>query len=184
MADSEELQLVLDEIKEAMDKALRSLQAELQKVRTGRANPALLGGVQVDYYGAATPLNRLANVSVPEPQLIVVSPYDASSIGAIERAILSADLGLVPNSDGKLLRIPIPPLTEERRKELVKLVKKAAEEHKIGVRDARRAGMGLLKELPDDERKRAEKKVQELTDAHVKEIDAMLQRKEREILEV
>ena len=182
--------VVLDQAKEDMDKALRSLRIDLQKVRTGRANPALLDGIQVDYYGTPTPLNQLANLSAPDPRLIMISPYDRGSMQAIERAIQAADLGLTPQNDGKVVRIPIPPLTEERRKELVKQVKKTAEEHKIGVRDARRAALSILKDLeaeggvPADERRRAEKSVQDLTDDHVQRIDRITEEKEQEILQV
>ena len=189
MAD-EDVQLVLDEATQAMDKSLRGLRIELQKVRTGRANPSLLEGLQVDYYGTPTPLQQLANLTAPEPSLIVVSAYDKGSLQAIERAIRSSDLGLTPNNDGRLIRIPIPPLTEERRKELVRHMKKVAEEHKIGVREARRAALGMLKDLegegslPADDRVRADKKVEELTDSHVKKIDEMCGQKEQEILQV
>jgi ribosome recycling factor len=185
-----DLELVIEEANEAMDKALRSLRAELQKVRTGRANPALLEDVQVDYYGTPTPLQQLANLTAPEPTLIVVSPYDKGALQGIERAIQTADLGLTPQNDGKLIRIPIPPLTEERRKQLVKQVKKAGEEHKIGVREARRQGLAMLKDLeadgsiPSDERHRGDKKIQDLTDAHVEKIDGMTGQKEEEILQV
>jgi ribosome recycling factor len=186
----EDVQLVLDEANQSMDKAVRGLRAELQKVRTGRANPALLQDVQVDYYGAMTPLQQLANLTAPEPSLIVVSPFDKGALQAIERAIRSSDLGLTPNNDGRLIRIPIPPLTEERRKEIVRHLKKVSEEHKIGVRDARRAALSMLKELeadgglPADDRVRADKKIQDLTDAHVKKIDEMAAQKEQEILQV
>jgi ribosome recycling factor len=186
----QDVRVVLDQTREDMDKALRSLRIDLQKIRTGRANPGLLDGLQVDYYGTPTPLNQLANLSAPDPRLIVVSPYDRGAIQAIERAIQAASLGLTPNSDGKVVRIPIPPLTEERRKELVKQVKKLAEEHKIGVREARRAAVGMLKDLegdgsvPADERRRAEKAVQDLTDEHVGRIDQMTSEKEQEILQV
>jgi ribosome recycling factor len=189
MAD-EDVQLVLDEAKEAMDKSLRGLRVELQKIRTGRANPALLEGLHVDYYGTPTPLQQLANLTAPEPSLIVVSPYDKGSIQAIDRAIRASDLGLTPHSDGRLIRVPIPPLTEERRKELVRHLKKVAEEHKIGVREARRAALSMLKDLesdgslPADDRARADKRIQELTDAHVKKIDEMAAQKEGEILQV
>jgi ribosome recycling factor len=186
----EDVQLVVDEANQSMDKAVRGLRAELQKVRTGRANPALLQDVQVDYYGTMTPLQQLANLTAPEPSLIVVSPFDKGALQAIERAIRSSDLGLTPNNDGRLIRIPIPPLTEERRKEIVRHLKKVAEEHKIGVRDARRAALSMLKDLeadgglPADDRVRADKKVQDLTDAHVKKIDEMSAQKEQEILQV
>lgn len=172
-----------------MEKAIHSLRIDLQKIRTGRANPALLDGIQVDYYGTPTPLNQLANLTAPEPTLIVISPYDKGALAAIERAIQTSDLGLTPSNDGKVVRIPIPPLTEERRKELVKQVKKLAEDHKIGVRDARRSALARLKELeggglPSDERHRADKQVQDLTDGHVKEIDETSSQKEEEILQV
>jgi ribosome recycling factor len=189
MAD-EDVQLVLDEANESMDKALRALRGELQKVRTGRANPALLQDLQVEYYGTMTPLQQLANLNAPEPSLIVVSPFDKGALQAIERAIRSSDLGLTPNNDGRLIRIPIPPLNEERRKEIVRHLKKVAEEHKIGVRDARRAALGMLKDLeadgglPADDRVRADKRIQDLTDAHVKKIDEMSAQKEQEILQV
>jgi ribosome recycling factor len=186
----DDVQIVIDEARSAMDKSLASLKIELQKVRTGRANPALLDDVKVDYYGTPTPLKQLANLSSPDPRLIVVSPYDRGSLHDIERAIQAAGLGLTPNNDGKIVRIPIPALTEERRRELVRQVKKTAEEHKIGVREARREALGMLKdleaegEIPADDKRRAEKTVQDLTDEHVAKIDEMIGRKEQEILEV
>jgi len=189
MADGD-LELVFGEANDSMEKSLRSLRAELQKVRTGRANPALLENLQIDYYGTATPLNQLANLTAPEPSLIVVSPFDKGALGAIERAIQSSDLGFSPNNDGKLVRIPIPPLTEERRKELVKRVKKISEEHKIGIREARRTAIGMLKDLETDsslstdEKRRGEKQIQDATDAHVTKIDEMASSKEEEILQV
>jgi ribosome recycling factor len=186
----EDVAVVLDEAKEAMEKSIRSFRIDLQKVRAGRANPAILDGVQVDYYGTPTPLNQLANLTAPDPRLIVISPYDKGSLPEIERAIMKADLGLTPTSDGKLVRIPIPSLTEERRKELVKQIKKSAEHHKVGVREARRGAVSLLRELesdgsvPEDERRRTEKVVQDLTDEHVKKLDEMTEQKEEEILQV
>jgi ribosome recycling factor len=185
----EDLGVVYDECREAMEKAMRSLKADLQKVRTGRASTALLDGLQVDYYGTPTPLNQLANLTVPDARLIVIAPYDKGAMQGIERAIQTSDLGLTPNNDGKVIRIPIPPLTEERRKELVKHVKRAAEEHKVGVRDARRDALAMLKDLegdglPADEKRRAEKKVQDFTDEYVKKIDQVVQQKEQEILQV
>jgi ribosome recycling factor len=189
MADQADVEVVLAETGDSMDKALRSLRHELQKVRTGRANAQLLDGITADYYGAQTPLNQMANLTVPDPRMIVISPYDRSAIGAIEKAIQASDLGLTPQSDGKLVRIPIPPLTEERRKELVKHVHKAAEEHKVGVREARRDGLALLKDLekdglPADDRHRADKKIQDLTDEFVTKLDELTAQKEKEILEV
>jgi ribosome recycling factor len=187
---TEDAALVYEEANSAMDKSIRSLRAELQKIRTGRASTALLDGIQVDYYGAPTPLNQLANLSTPDPRLIAVSPFDKSVIGAVEKAILASDLGLTPSSDGKVVRIPIPPLTEERRKELVKHVLRLAEDHKVGVRDGRREALSMLKDLegegtiPADDRRREEKRIQALTDDHVKKIDEMTTQKEEEILQV
>jgi ribosome recycling factor len=188
MSDGD-VEVVLGEAKEAMEKALRSLRAELQKVRTGRANTALLDGILVDYYGTATPLNQLANLTVPDPRLIVIAPFDKGAMPAIERAIQTSDLGLTPANDGRVIRIPIPPLTEERRKGLVKHVKKVAEEHKVGVREARRDSLSMLKDLESDglssdDRRRAEKKVQDLTDQQVARIDEICQAKEQEVLQV
>jgi ribosome recycling factor len=188
MAD-ENVEMVLEETRESMEKALKSLRHELQSVRTGRASTALVEGLQVDYYGAQTPLNQLANLSTPDPRLLVIAPFDKSSVQAIERAIQTSDLGLTPTNDGKVIRIAIPPLTEERRKDMVRLVKKAAEDHKVGVRDSRRAAVGMLKDLvkeglPQDDGKRAEKSVQDVTDEFVGKIDQMAAAKEKEVLEV
>ena len=181
---------VLDESKQSMEKAIRSLRVDLQRVRTGRANTAILDGLQVEYYGSPTPLNQLANLSTPDPRLIVISPYDKGVLQAVEKAVQTSDLGLTPANDGKVIRIPIPALTEERRKELVRHVRKASEEHKVGVREARREGVSKLKDmegegsLPADERRRAEKNIQDLTDGYVGKIDEMCTQKEAEILQV
>jgi len=188
MAD-DDVAMVLDEAKGGMDKALRSLRAELQKVRTGRASAAILEGVQVDYYGTPTPINQLANLSTPDPRMIVVSPYDKGAFQDIERAILKADLGLSPSNDGKVVRVPIPPLTEERRKELVKHVHRVGEDHKVGVRESRRDALSLLKDLAsdglsEDDKRREEKKIQSLTDDYVKQVDEIIAAKEEEILQV
>jgi len=188
MAD-EDVQLVLDEASEAMDKAIKSLRHDLLSVRTGRASTALLDGISVDYFGAPTPLNQLANLSTPDPRLLVIAPFDKSTMQAIEKAIQTSDLGLTPTNDGKVIRISIPPLTEERRRDMVKQVKKLAEEHKVGVRESRRAAIAMLKDLeneglPRDDRHRAERQVQELTDAHVAKIDEIAAAKEKEVLEV
>jgi len=188
MAD-DDVALVEEEAKSGMEKALRSLRADLQKIRTGRASAALLDGIQVDYYGTATPLNQLANLSTPDPRLIVISPYDKGAFQEVEKAILKADLGLSPSNDGKVIRVPVPPLTEERRKELVKHVHRLGEDHKVGVREARRDALSLLKDLvseglSEDEKRREEKKIQTLTDGFVKQIDQMMATKEEEILEV
>jgi ribosome recycling factor len=187
---SEDLELVHNEAKEAMDKSLRGLRTDLQKVRTGRASTALLDGIQVDYYGTPTPINQLANMSTPDPRLIVISPYDKGALSGIEKAVLTSNLGLTPSSDGKVVRIPIPPLTEERRKDLVKQIHRLAEDHKVGVREARRDALTMLKDLesegsvPADDRKREEKRIQTLTDEHIQKIDEMKAAKEAEILQV
>jgi ribosome recycling factor len=189
MAD-DDASLVYEEAKSSMEKAVRKLRAELQKVRTGRASTALLDGIQVDYYGTATPLNQLANLTTPDPRLIVVVPYDKGAIQGIEKAIHASDLGLTPSSDGKVVRIPIPPLTEERRKELVKHVHRIAEDHKVGVREGRRDALTMLKDLeadgsiPADDRRREEKRIQTLTDDFTRKIDEMSGQKEAEILQV
>jgi len=189
MADSDAA-LVFDEAKAAMEKSVRSFRTELQKVRTGRASTSLLDGVHVDYFNTPTPLNQLANLGTPDPRLIVVSPYDKSVLGAIEKAIQASDLGLTPNNDGKVVRIPIPPLTEERRKDLVKHVHRLAEGHKVGIREARRDALSMLKDLesegsvPADDKRREEKRIQGLTDDYVKKTDEMSAQKEEEILQV
>jgi ribosome recycling factor len=188
MAD-EDVAMVVDETKAGMEKSLRSLRAELQKIRTGRASASLLDSVQVDYYGTPTPLNQLANLSTPDPRLIVISPYDKAAFKDIEKAILKADLGLSPSNDGKVVRVPVPPLTEERRKELVKHVHRLGEDHKVGVREARRDGLSLLKDLgseglSEDDKRREEKNIQALTDEFVKRIDETMASKEADILEV
>ena len=159
-------------------------------MRTGRASTSLLDRIQVDAYGTKTPLNQLATISAPEPRLLTVSPFDPSIMSAIERSIMESDLGLTPNNDGKIIRLPIPQLTEERRKEMVRLVHKMAEEGRVAVRNVRRDVLHDLKraekdgELSRDELKRAEDEVQKLTDAEVKTIDDLMGRKEAEILEV
>jgi ribosome recycling factor len=173
-----------------MDKSLESAAHEFNTVRTGRASAALLDRIQIDYYGTPTPLQQLASINVPEPRMITIQPYDPGSIKTIERAIQESDLGLTPSNDGKLIRLPIPQLTEERRKELVKVVRGLAEDGRVAVRNVRRDAMHHLKELVrngdvgDDDERRAEEKVQKLTDDHVAKIDELLKRKEAEIMEV
>jgi ribosome recycling factor len=163
---------------------------EFNGVRTGRASAALLDRIQVDYYGTRTPLKQLATINVPEPRMLTIQPFDPSSVKTIEKAIMESDLGLQPSNDGKLIRLPIPQLTEERRKELVKVVRHLAEDGRVAVRNVRRDVMHDLKELVDegevgaDEEHRAEERVQKLTDEHVHKIDELLKRKEAEILEV
>jgi len=175
---------------ERMDKALASLGHEFSGVRTGRASAGILDKVQVEYYGTPTPLNQIASVSAPEAQLLVVSPYDKSALGAIEKAIRSADLGFNPSNDGQIIRVPFPPLTEERRKEFVKLCRGYAEETRIAVRNIRRDANEHFKrqekehEISQDELRHLETEIQKATDAHIAEIDEMLKRKEAEIMEV
>lgn len=177
------------EAKDLMEKAIEALTRDFKRVRTGRASISLLDGVRADYYGAPTPLNQMASLSVPEPRLILIQPWDASTCGAIEKALLKSDLGLTPNNDGKVVRIAVPPLTEERRKELVKVVKKMAEETKVAVRNARREANDLLKEfkkegeISEDDAFRGQEEVQKITDKYVAKVDEVSAEKEKEILE-
>jgi ribosome recycling factor len=181
---------LLQDAREHMDKSVDSTRIKFQSVRTGRASPALLDRISVDYYGAVTPLKQLSTISAPEARMITVQPYDKSSIKAIERAIMESDLGLTPNNDGTLIRLVLPELTEERRKQLVKVVRGLTEEGKVALRNIRRDVMHDLKELRDageagaDDEHRAEEALQKLTDEKVKELDALLKGKEAEILEV
>ena len=171
-----------------MDQAVGHLQAQFATVRTGRANPALLHRVMVDYYGSPTPLQQLASFSVPEARLLLVLPYDRSSMGAIERAILASELGLNPSNDGTVIRLAFPPLTEERRRELIRLVRHMAEEARVAVRNVRRHAKseleGLEGEVSDDDIRRSEGELQEITDHHVSRVDELLGHKEAELLEV
>jgi ribosome recycling factor len=173
-----------------MDKSVESAQHEFNTLRTGRASAALLDRIQVDYYGTKTPLNQLATINAPEPRLLTVQPFDPSSLPSIERTIQESDLGLTPSNDGKIIRLPIPQLTEERRKELVKVARHMAEEGRVAVRNVRRDVMRHLEELVkngdvgDDEERAAETRVQKLTDEHVAKIDDLLKRKEADIMEV
>lgn len=180
-------------VKEAanrMDKALVALSHEFGGVRTGRASGGILDKVTIEYYGTPTPLKQIASVSAPEPQLLVVSPHDKSSLNAIEKAIRSADLGFNPSNDGVVIRVPFPPLTEERRKELVKLCRQYAEEARVAVRNIRRDANDHFKrmerdhEISEDELRRMEAETQKATDAHIAEIDEMVKHKEAEIMEV
>jgi ribosome recycling factor len=181
---------LLQDAREHMDKSVEATRGKFSSVRTGRASPALLQRVSVDYYGAHTPLRQLATISAPEARLLTVQPYDKSSIKAIERAIMESDVGLTPNNDGQLIRLQVPELTEERRRELVKVVRHLAEEGKVALRNIRRDVMNDLRELRDmgetgsDEEHRAEEALQKLTDEKVKELDGLLKSKEAEILEV
>ena len=181
---------IIQDATRRMDASVEHTQQEFNTVRTGRASAGLLDRIQVDYYGTATPLKQLATINVPEPRLLTVQPFDPGSLKGIEKAILESDLGLQPSNDGKIIRLPIPQLTEERRKELVKLVRGIAEEGRVAVRNVRRDVIHHLKELVDkgdvgsDEEHRAEERAQKLTDDHVHKIDDLLKRKEAEILEV
>ncbi|AKP46894.1 MULTISPECIES: ribosome recycling factor [Bacillus] len=181
---------VIEQAKDKMSKAIQALSRELATIRAGRANASLLDKVVVDYYGAPTPVNQLASISVPEARLLVIQPYDKSVVGEVEKAILKSDLGLTPTSDGSVIRITIPPLTEERRKELVKLVRKEAEEAKVAVRNVRRDANEDLKklekngEITEDDLRGYTEDVQKITDEHVKKIDDMAKKKEKEIMEV
>jgi ribosome recycling factor len=181
---------VLESGRQDMEKAIAAFKKELSHVRTGRASTALLEGVTVDYYGAKTPLNQLATLSAPEATLLVVQPYDKSVIGAIEKAIKSANLGLNPLNDGKLIRVPIPPLTEERRRDLAKHVKKLAEDYRVSVRNHRRESLEMLKELEkdneitEDDRRHAAEKIEALTKEYVERVDKTLKVKEDEIMAV
>jgi ribosome recycling factor len=176
--------------KSRMEKALSDLQHEMSSIRTGRASVGLFDSVRVDYYGTPTPLNQLATLHVPEPSLITVQPWDVSQIGVIEKAIRSADLGLNPNNDGRIIRVPIPPLTEERRKEIVKHLHTIAEDHKIAVRNVRRDANENIKKLlkdkaiSEDDERRALDEVQKLTDAYITKVDQAAKAKEKEIMEL
>jgi len=184
------LEELLADAKRRMAKSVDSTRHEFASVRTGRASTALLDRIQVDYYGTKTPLNQLATITVPDARLLVVTPYDKSAMKEVERAILESDLGITPSNDGKIIRLPVPQLTEERRKELVKIVRHVAEDGRVAVRNVRRDAIHHLKELVDkgeagsDEEHRAEERVQKLTDDHVHEIDELLKKKEAEIMEV
>lgn len=181
---------IMSNARERMDKGIGAVSHEFATVRTGRASGAIFEKLTVDYYGTATPLMQIAAIKTPEPQLLVIEPYDKSALKAIEHSIQASDLGLNPSNDGVLIRVPFPPLNEERRRELVKLCKGYAEEGKVAVRNVRRDAIEHLKksekehEISQDELKRAEDDVQKLTDSHVHQIDELLKKKEQEIMEV
>jgi ribosome recycling factor len=185
-----ELDELIDDAQRRMDKSVESTRHEFNSVRTGRASAALLDRIQIDYYGTQTPLKQLATINVPEPRMLTLQPFDPGSIRAIEKAIQESDLGLTPSNDGKMIRLPIPQLTEERRKEMVKVVRHLAEEGRVAVRNIRRDAIHHLKQLVDngsvgaDEEHRGEERVQKLTDEHVKAIDDALKSKEAEVMEV
>lgn len=176
--------------KSRMEKAIEDFQHSLSSIRTGRASVSIFDGLRVDYYGTPTPLNQLANLHVPEPSLITIQPWDVSQIGAIERAIQSSDLGLNPANDGKIIRVPIPPLTEERRRDIVKRLHHIAEDHRVSVRNIRRDANDHLKKMmkdktiSEDEERRALDEVQKMTDSHISNVDAVSKAKEKEIMEI
>jgi ribosome recycling factor len=184
------MQDVVTELKGRIDKTLDDLRKELTKVRTGRASPNLLDGIRVDYYGSPTPLSGVANVTIPEPRLIVIKPWEKSTLKEIEKALREANLGINPVNDGEVIRLPFPPLTEERRKDLAKQVKSKGEDHKVAIRNIRRDANEALKTLlkdkkiTEDDQKRLTEKVQKETDDGVKKVDDIVTKKEKEVMEV
>lgn len=185
-----EIQELLTQQETRMDKTIEALKQEFASIRTGRASTSLLDKITVDYYGAPTPVNQVANVSAPEPRMILITPWDKSMIGAIEKAILQSDLGLNPSNDGAVIRLAIPQLTEERRKELVKVVHKRAEEAKVAIRNIRRDANEVLKKeekaktITEDDSKDGQEKIQKLTDKKIKVVDDLKDKKEKDVLEV
>lgn len=186
---NEEAQMCLDEAKEGMESALQHLDRILQKIRAGKASPQMLEGIKIDYYGAMTPIEQTANINTPDPRQIIVQPWDKSILGELEKAIMNANLGLNPKNEGEVLRISVPPLTEERRLELVKQAKGEAENSRISIRNTRRSANELAKSLekdglPEDESKKAQEMIQELTDEYIKKVDEMLDAKEKDVMTV
>jgi ribosome recycling factor len=181
---------IFEDLKERMGKSIDSLKREYSRLRTGRASVSLLDGIRVTYYDTPTPLNQMASLAVPEPRLIVIQPWDKTAIGDIEKAILKSELGLTPMNDGKVIRIAIPPLTEERRKELVKVARKMAEDNKVAIRNIRRDANDMLKdlktekEITEDDLYRSQDEVQKLTDDFISQVDELCAAKEKEILEI
>lgn len=184
------IEAIKSDTKERMEKAIVSLRKELAAIRAGRANPSLLDKIIVEYYGTQTPLNQLANITTPDPRTLIIQPWDKSGTSDIERAILKSELGITPNNDGVVIRINIPALTEERRKELVKLVKKTGEEGKVAIRNIRRDGNDDLKkfektgDVSEDESRWTQEEIQKITDRYIEEIDKLVTNKENEIMEV
>lgn len=181
---------IFEDLKDRMGKSIESLKREYSRLRTGRASVSLLDGIRVSYYDAPTPLNQMASLAVPEPRLIVIQPWDKTAIEDIEKAILKSELGLTPMNDGKVIRISIPPLTEERRKELVKVARKMSEENKVALRNIRRDANEMLKdlkkekELTEDDLFRSQEEVQKATDQFISQVDELCAAKEKEILEI
>lgn len=186
---NEEAQMCLDEAREGMDSALTHLDREFQKIRAGKASPQMLEGIMIDYYGAMTPIDQTANINTPDPRQIIVQPWDKSIIGLLEKAIQNANLGFNPKNEGEVLRISVPPLTEERRLELVKKAKGEAENAKISIRNVRRSSNDFAKSLEkdgmaEDESKRLQDKIQELTDEFIKKVDEQMDAKEKDVMTV
>ena len=181
---------IFEDLKERMGKSIESLQRDYSRLRTGRASLSLLDGIRVSYYDTPTPLNQMASLAIPEPRLIVIQPWDKTAIEDIEKAILKSELGLTPMNDGKVIRIAIPPLTEERRKELVKVARKMAEDNKVAIRNIRRDANEMLKdlkkekEITEDDLYRSQEEVQKVTDDYVSQVDELCTAKEKEILEI
>ncbi len=181
---------ILLDLEERMEKAVAALRSDLMSIRTGRASPALVEKLRVEAYGGVVPLNQVATIAVPEPRLLTIRPWDVSVIGAIEKAILKSDLGLTPNNDGKIIRLSIPPLTDERRRDLAKLVNKRVEEARVAIRNVRRDGLKELgdleknKEISEDELFKAKEDLQKLTDDYIKKVDSVGEQKQAEIMEV
>ena len=177
-------------LEEKMEKTIEVFNQKLTEVRAGRANPAILNKVKIDYYGTQTPINQVAAISVPEARLIVIQPWDVSVLKEIEKAILASDIGINPNNDGKVIRLAFPELNEERRKELVKEIKKMGEETKVAIRNTRREGIDKAKsmqknsEITEDELKQAENEIQKMTDKYIEEVDKLLEKKEKEVMSV
>lgn len=186
---NEEAQMCLDEAREGMDNAISHLEREFHKIRAGKASPQMLEGLKVDYYGVMTPIEQTANINTPDPRQIIIQPWDKSILGELEKAILNANLGFNPKNEGEVLRISVPPLTEERRLELVKQAKGEAENTRISIRNTRRSANDLAKSLekdglPEDESKKAQDKIQELTDEFIKKVDELLEAKEKDVMTV
>jgi ribosome recycling factor len=184
------IDVILKDTEERMDKSCKATEQEFRQVRAGRATTALLDSIRVDYYGTPTPLNQVASLSVPEPRLLTVAPWEKQLLGDVAKAIQAANIGLTPNNDGNVIRIPIPPLTEERRKDLVKRVKQLAEEGRVAIRNVRRSGIDQAKqgekasEITEDDLKRVGDQIQKLTDKFIADLDGVLERKIEEIMEV
>ncbi len=181
---------VYDDTRDRMQKAIESLDREFKRLRTGRASVALVDGIKIEYYGTSTPLNQLATLTIPEPRTIMIQPWDSTVVGEVEKAILKSELGLTPMNDGKIIRINIPPLTEERRRDLVKVSRKMAEDAKVAVRNIRRDANEMVKdlkkekEISEDEQFRAQEEIQKITDEFIKNVDAAYDTKEKEIMEI